>query len=844
MTNASCADCGRIVAFRTHDPSEIAECRNCGTWVKRSADMPGVAVSVKKEGPVARKTAIPPRKDEAKNTPPSSNSNTVRSATKQSSERPPQSGETLSPSAVYASIRDLQKAVYDLRAGQRSIQAEQKNLSAGQKTQKEAQKTLHEGQKALHLGQKQLFGQYHTLQEGQQLLLERTLHIADMPVPAERTAMQQTVMASGATPLGPLSSFDEAGPPIHGFFTTPFSSLKVPLIPIRLEDLDIETQYTEEGSVPTTPVEDRSSRQGLIDGPLPEPPPFEEPAVVESELEEPVAETPSRATTAFHDASFDDSVFNRVDETFLPPEEEFAEPPPLPHEETSSGEATSPSEEDPFFSSAAHSSPFTIEGPPDDPFSIAGSEEEAPEEEKKSDPFAITPQPFGAQEFTHEPSDLEDPFASSLEDSSEHADSISEEGAFGQTPETASFTDDEVGAKNEKSLSQQIADAKEEHQPSPFDPKQSDLLTDKKRSPKLPILLLLIAILGAIGAYLFFFTDIFKGKETATAIPPLIELPARGIPLPPEDERIAEAEAVAVEFLQAKSRDAVQEVIQPVNPSLLVDFWEPITAPTIERLFQGRILENDRVEIDFLINDIKGKERILPLIKEGEGPFQVDWKSFAECEEATLLGLAQGTLILDSGEELTEGDIRSFVQDGKELEGKLDLGNSNYQGFKLHNFTEEVVALGVVRKDSDEFRILTDAFAHTELKHKGKPAIRAVLRVELVEEEDLKTKRPARLEILKVVSINGEEPAEVDDIIQEKLPTVPEEQITAPETTDEAPPIFEEVETPQEPAAEEPAADEPAAEKPVENILPPVPDEDDPLASVPGETPVFDVSYE
>ena len=141
---------------------------------------------------------------------------------------------------------------------------------------------------------------------------------------------------------------------------------------------------------------------------------------------------------------------------------------------------------------------------------------------------------------------------------------------------------------------------------------------------------------------------------------------------------------------------------------------------------------------------------MLSLVKIGKGPFQVDWKSFTECEEVTLLGLAQGTLILDNGEEIDEGAIRSWMQSGKDMQGQPEL--KNYVGFKLHNFTEEVVAFAVARADSPELKQLTDALVATKLKHKGKPAIRAVLKVKRIEKEDPTRNRPARLEILKVLS--------------------------------------------------------------------------------------------
>ena len=604
--------------------------------------------------------------------------------------------------------------------------------------------------------------------------------------------------------------------------------------------------------MPAIPADERSDRTGLIDGPLPEPPPYVEPEEIEPEEEGLEGDADSSKPSPFEEYSFDDSVFEATGAPLSFPSEEFKEQPSLPEhkfiehkfaeQETSEDGPTQeePSESDPFLTTAAHASPFTIEGPPDDPFTIAEKSEDASATEENISPFSVTPQPFGAKEFTHEPCELNDPFAVESDESatneatpfsgddfpsSDEASPFSEGlSPFTPVPKAESSPEDDKKEEDEKTLSQQIADAKEQHQASPFDPSQSELLTEPEKSSKLPLFAAALGILTIIGACLFFFTDIFTGpRNQAIEIPPLIEFPARGIPLPQTDIRVTEAEEVAKKFLQAKNRDEVAKVIQPVEPSLLVDFWEPITAPTIERLFQGRILENDRVEVDFLINDIKGKERILPLVKTGEGPFQVDWKNFAECEDATLLGLAQGTLILDSGEELNEGAIRSFVQDGKELKGDM-LGN--FQGFKLHNFTEEVVALGVVRKDSHAFTVLSDAIASTELKHLGKPAIRAVLRVKLIEEEDVRTKRPARLEILKVLSIDGKEHPE-DEIIQEKLPDVSNQGGENAKATNESAPEEEEA-----PAAEEPASDE----------LPPVPADTDPLSKNTDDSLIFRVT--
>lgn len=774
-----------------------------------------MAVSVKKSGPVARKTAIPPRKDEIKEPTPAE-INTRRSATKRSTDRPAgsTSGENLSAASVYAAIRELQKSVYDLKTGQKSILAGQKSLQNKQQDFQSAQAALHEGQKALHSGQKQLFGQYQELHAGHKTLLERTLPVPDMPVSKEAGPA-----TSSALPVGPMAQFQEGAPPENGLYTTPFSSLKIPLIPIRLEDLDLEPQFTDEGSVPSIPAEDRSDRVGLIEGPLPEPPPYVEP--LPKVVEEPAAEEAAPETSPFQEAAFDDSAFQ------IAPENQQAE------------------ETDPFLTEAAHESPFTIEGPPDDPFTIADPEaaQEAQAEEKGA-PFALPPQPFGAKEYTHEPCELDDPFAEAL------ADSPAEDSPLEESAEASPFSEIPVGEElppeeptegKAKSLSQQIAAAKEEQENSTFDPSQRDLLTEPEKSRLVPIMGTILALLALVGGYLFFFTDTFKPVvvEEPESVP-LVEFPAYGIALPEDDPRVAEAEEVATSFLLAKSKAEVEKLILPVDANLLTDFWEPMTAPTIERLFQGRILEDDRVEVDFLINDLKGKERILPVVKSGDDPFLVDWKSFAECEDATLLGLAQGTLILDSGEEIDEGAIRSWVQSGKELAKDQDLGN--FQGFKLHNFTEEVVAFAVVRKDSTEFEVLTDALSNSELKHKGKPAIRAVMRVKRIEEEDPKNKKPARLEILKVLATHwreeGSEETEEETIFE--LDPLPSEE-NSEENTSESAETSTEAEATQEEEAE---GEGEAEEELIPNKLPPVPAEGDPLVNHPEESPLIRVSFD
>ncbi|WP_411846097.1 hypothetical protein AAFN60_21610 [Roseibacillus persicicus] len=745
MTNASCADCGRIVAFRTHDPSEIAECRNCGTWVKRSPEMPGVAVSVKKTGPVARKTPLPPRKDQGEE---STSINTRRSATKRTSETVAGRGETMTPAAVYASIRDLQKSVFDLQKGQDDLQE----------------------------GQKELLNTQQEILEGQKILLERTLPVSEMPSPGTTSdASAETSPSRPATTPYPDPS--ESNVPEGGFYTTRFSSLKIPLIPLSLDDLGYTPNYSETGTAASIPAEERSDLTGLLEGPLPEPPAFE-------------------------------------------PEQDFATPADNPSEDDTAPAPSLESNPDFAFEAPAHDSPFTIEGPPEEPFSIA---EDSPSETPP--PTELPPQPFGAKKYSHEPCDIDDPFSQGL-DTSSPGETDAAVSPFAEAPKPVdSLPSEDSPEEKDKSLSQQIAAAKKGEQNS-FDPAQPGLLAEPGDSRLLPALVTVCVLGAALIGYLFFFTDTFTSNSKPEPAPPLLELPAYGIPLPEDDPRIEEAKEVAEKFLKSKTVTEVQAFVRPVDSDLLSDFWEPLTAPTIERLFQGRIMEGDRVEVDLLIQDYGRKERLLPLIKVGEGPFQVDWKSYAECEDLTLLALAQGTLILDSG-EVDEGSIRSWMQSGKGMD-QNDLGN--FQGFRLHNFTEEVVAFAVVRRDSEEFKTLTTALEQTELKHKGKPAIRAVLQVKRIEKEDLENKKPARLEILKVIATDWNANREgEDELIPESLPDVPAEAAEGTET-----------ESSPEEAPEENAGNEGQAQ----DELPPVPNEDAPLATTPGESPLIRITVE
>lgn len=841
MTNASCADCGRIVAFRTLDPSEIAECRNCGIWVKRSSEMPGVAISVKESsGPVAHKTALPPPRNGDIDEKPS-NQGVRKEVSKPPSDRVLEkgTGETMTAAAVYAAIRDLQKSVHDLRVDQKAILEDQKaflgeqstiagnqNLLLRNQEQFQAsQKALYDGQLALHSGQKQLFGQYRELQTNQLNLFERTLEISKMPVSKHGS------LGAARTGFGNIHGEEL---PENGFYTTPFSSLQIPLIPAKLEDLGYEPQFTEEGSAPSIPASERTSRVELIEKPLPAPPPYVEPAPIEESV---AAEAPAQeqlpVLPTFQETALDSYAFE------IPPIPQLeAEMPPIEEAQA-----------DPASPASGPNTPFFIN---EEPFTIAEPETPPVEPETKAatdSPFPQISQPFKVQEYTHEPLEMDDPFTAPQAELTEEAtESLEDENAY----EAASpfsvlsapqrVTEEEIidetivseeplpeeGYEQEgaTSLTQKIATAKEEQDASVLDPSQQDLFTEPQKSRGYGLVLL--ALLAALGAgYAYFFTDLFKGKETSNVkdiAPPLVEFPIRGSIMAADDERILEAEMVAQSFLAAKSINEVKNSILPVNPDLLNDFWRPLNVPTIERTLEGRVLANDRVEVDFIIKDFGSQERLLSVVKQGRGPFQVDWKSYAECEEVTLWSLAQGVIVLDSGEEIDQGIIRSWLQDGGQMASEVELGN--FQSFRIHNFAEETVSLAVVSKTNPAHQTLVEALAATKMKHKGNPTIRVVLEVKCVLAEDTESKKPAHMEILKVISTDWNGGASNKQPLEKssELPSRNTQNQGAPEKS--------------EPEKESNQAVEPA---PVQDALPPTPDENVPFTQVDGESPVIRV---
>lgn len=733
MTNASCADCGRIVAFRTHDPAEIAECRNCGTWVKRTIEMPGVAVRLNKESDSnpesrPRRTAqLPPRKTispsqpsaPATQRPSDQTNNTSRHRIKgESSEE-----EMVSASAVYAAIRELQHSVTRLENGQR-------------------------------------------------ILLERTLPVSDMPSPGPlpEHSSPRADFARARVEAVPRSSVPQA--PSH-FYTTRFSSLKVPVIPASLEELGTSKQFSdEELGIAPIPESERTNLTQLIEEPLPEREPLPE-AEPEPELctepespQQEEEESPAQTEPSAQPLTASTEIF-----TLAEAPEAIAEPSPEPEVEAT--ESSPPLVSSPFAYplkpavAGGISNPF--EAPPEQP-APEETPEETPEDAKPATPFFITSE--AEEEPTPPP-----PATSNLSKQIEAAKSIQ-------------------SAKPDQPLLEQ--------------PSREDLWTEPKRSPAKLVVAILLALLAGLAAFLSLKTDLFSGKASdageslpAEVAPPLLELPARGLALPDDDPRVDEARKVAIRFLESESAEDIAPLISPVDPSLLDNFYESLPAASITRLYQGRKLPEERIEIDFLIKDYGRPERLLPLVKEGDNPFLVDWQTFAECEELTLLSLAQGTLIL-AGEEVDEGAIRSFVQDEGQNGPSID--NENWQAFRLLNLTEEVEAYAVVRKDKPEFQELTAALANTQLKHKGAPAIRAILRVKSIDKEDPETRKPASLEILEVISTTWTD----TEVAPENTKATDPKEATASQPEQEQ----------EEEIKKVPAIDQPGEE------LPPIPAED------------------
>lgn len=665
--------------------------------------MPGVAVRLNRgqessSGSASHRPAqLPPRKTIAPSLPASSPPDPEPSQAGGSGRRSSANGEEMvSAAAVYAAIRELQTAVTQL-------------------------------------------------QNGQRVLLERTLPVPDMPSPPPHQS--SALLGEHGTKTvtsAPLPS----NPPraTSYFYTTRFSSLKIPVIPASLEELGTSKQFTdEELGIAPIPESERTSLTQLVEETLPEPAEVFTPeaptSAGEPDLSPTQEEALSTAATAFTDptpatsnlASEENQAMSQEDS--LPPTSPFAYP-------------------------LTPSTAREIENP----FGGETADLTAPEKSNANSANAESTQ-AGVQAD----GSTKSPFFVTSEDDS-------------TPPPTPPAT---------SNLSKQIAAAKSiqsTKSENPFLEKRSreELWTEPKRSNTGVIVAVILALLTGLAAFLFLKSDLFSGgvfgsgdsegggKTTAPA-PPLLELPAYGIALPEADPLVEEARAIALRFLDSKNAEDITPLISPVEPSLLEHFYEPLPAASVVRFYQGRRLPGERTEVDFLIKDYGRPERLLPLVKTGKASFLVDWQTFAECEELTLLSLAQGTLIL-AGEVVDEGSIRSFVQGEGDNGPSID--NENWQAFRLLNLTEEVEAYAVVRKDKPEFEELSSALANTQLKHNGAPAIRAILRVKSIDREDNESRQPARLEILDVISTTWRDGDSGEPAIAEPAPNKTEEAIT------------------------------------------------------------------
>jgi hypothetical protein len=513
-----------------------------------------------------------------------------------------------------------------------------------------------------------------SLKKGQDVLLKRTLPVSEMPAPDDGIA-SQTVSEEIETKV------PREVP--RGFFTTPFSSLQIPLIPVSLADLKVERRVTEdEIAVSPIPAEDRSDRAQLLAEPL------------QSEPNPWIENSPAAATVL--------------------PETDEADT----HHHLSS------------------EAPAAIE-----------TEEEA----------ISSPQEFPETSSTAE-------------------------------IKTAEFERSQPFLSAEEVLAEKIAEAKSN---------QSEELTKRPKSAVwgadekpgkgvfITVVLVLLVLLVA-GLYAWRETDIFAAVQTDPAEttattpenvePPLLKLPRYGVAIPDDDSRVEDARQVARKFADAQSIDAVIPLVQPVERDLLENFYEPMVDPTLE-LYQARQLNKNRLEFDFLVKDYGRPERLLPVVKIGEGPYLIDWKIFAECEELTLLSLTQGTLILDDGEEVDSGAIRAWMEKGKKE--SMDFPVGNYQGFLLHDITEQAIAAAYAKKESPALQQLSKALANTQILYKGRPAIRTVLRVERIVEADPESDIPAKLEIKEVIATDWR--ADTTSAPQTS-PTAPTEKPVSPPT--------------------------------------------------------------
>lgn len=588
------------------------------------------------------------------------------------------------------------------------------------------------------------------LQDGQRMLLERTLPVPSMPV--SDLASEEDGSAPLVTAQLPLQRASGKVLSPKDFYTTRFSALQIPVIPITLGDLEIERDLGDERVLAQpVPEQERSDREKLIAGPLPAPPEAPEIAA------EPEVTTPlDKASPA----------------------------------STSEDLETSAQEEEPSVSE-----PSLSQAPP------AALPVEPPVEEEE----AVIDDPFSSPFFSDSPATPAPPAEPSPEPTP--AADTTEPPFSGLEPSRPTPATDQT-------LSDQIASAKKKEDTRRVSQRASSAGTrEGERSAigvLIAVLLAVAFILGVIcwsiyrsveepqdGGFLAKISQAWSNKSAtppkpvaALEKPPLFELPAYGTAIPEDDERVTAAAAVAREFADTKSIAEAIPLIQPIERALLENFYEPMVGPTI-KLYQARQLTESRTEVDFLVKDYGRPERLMPVIKEGDGPYLINWQTFAECEELTLLSLTQGTLIID-GEVVDSGVVRGWMEQGKNESGDFPIGN--YQGFRLQSITEEAVAIAYARKGSPTLIKLVEALANTEIRFQGQPAIRAILRVKRIVEADPESDSPTRLEILEVLATDWRQntgtPPSADKSYQEEAGSEEPEAEPAPgDSSDLLPPV-------------------------------------------------------
>lgn len=756
MINASCAACGRIIAFRTSDPEELAECRSCGVWVKRVPDMPGVAASVGEEEPKGTsRTSI--RNLNSEETQPSSEekASATPSPFKEDTATPTASTQLMAPEMVKM-FDDIRLTLADLRGGQERLVSKQENLDNGQQQLIASQTTLLKNQDELKSNQKSLQKSQQALQQSQYLLqkkqdraqlsqkkiieiqnslLNRSLDVSSMPLPTAEV---------------PVEEQPTAAVPLTDFPTTPFSSREVPLIPRGLDDLgggrgielvpDIplapatrspfqdkrvhpepdknETPYVWIASPPDPKVPIEPIASAVV------PPPTKSLVQTNFEKESPFSIDPSNElaevkTVEEPFATYEAPEVEEIEE--LPDAEDFTDQSPFSIEEKE------PESE----------SPFAVSSPEETTTPFVEAKEKAPQEEESAT------------------SEVESPFA--------------EASPFAPVKELEEKPQPQEAEKEEKlganSLEKQIAAAKKAASREPVEKTKSNT----------PAIILIVLLLGLIAALVYTIagTGLFTAKPTPVLNPnailkaELASFPLSGEALSFDGPEVLEAEGVAKDFLASKSRDEALPFILPVEPKVFGEFFDVYDTYTSIKPYFAQALENGDQEVYFELGIYNRPARLIRLLKTKDKPFLVDWKSLVEVEDVTLKGLSEGIII--GGNDIDSGKVRVWLRRYNKALPELDL--ANWQAFAIHSTTEEAQAIAAIRRNSANFDTINSALDSTQLRHRGRPALQAIVKVKRIIKEDLVKETLARFEITEVLETNWDPQPAPEESLPEPTPT-------------------------------------------------------------------------